>query len=67
MVVRQSLKNIALVSRFPPPRLIWTTRANRVAGQTQLKKRGLDKLLEEVKADESGFDDSPLTSGIRRK
>lgn len=36
-------------------------------GQTQLKKRGLDKLLEEAKADESGFDDSPLMSGVRRK
>jgi hypothetical protein len=37
--------------------------------QTQLKKRGLDKLLDEAKADEGGFEDSGIksASGAKRK
>jgi len=35
--------------------------------ETQLKKRGLDKLLDEAKADESGFDNPIKDTGGRRK
>lgn len=64
MSVSQSLMNTEHASRYlPAPKNLLKL----MRGQTQLKKRGLDKLLEEAKADESGFDDSILSPGNRRK
>ena len=64
MSARKSLMSIERVSRYSlPTRALTNCRADL---QTQLKKRGLDKLLQEAKADESGFDDSVVpvrTSG----